>query len=104
MIKFSSPLKLNEIHKVDSPFNEDHKNLLFSREALVSGEERSEKLGEMSNNKDSYCYANKGVINFEREYQPLPPGCKILVMPQFSYMLDQILGKKNEKLNFQDKI
>ena len=33
---------------------------------------------------------------FQKAYQPLPPGTKILVMPQFSYMSDQILGK-NEK-------
>ena len=35
-----------------------------------------------------------GVVNFKREYQPLPIGTKILVMPQLSYMPDQILGKK----------
>ena len=29
MIKFSSSFKLNEIHKVDSPFNEDPKNIFF---------------------------------------------------------------------------
>ena len=38
----------------------------------------------------------KGVVDFERAYQPLAPGTKILVMPQFLYMPDQILGK-NEK-------
>ena len=43
-------------------------------------------------------------MNFEREYQPLPSGTKILVIPQFSYMPDQILGKKMKKLNFQAKI
>ena len=31
--------KLNEIHVVDSPFNEDLKNIIFSREALISGRE-----------------------------------------------------------------
>ena len=29
MIIFSSSFKLNEIHKVDSPFNEDPKNIIF---------------------------------------------------------------------------
>ena len=29
MIRFSSSFKLNEIHKVDSPFNEDPKNIIF---------------------------------------------------------------------------
>ena len=69
---------------------------IFSREALISGEGRPENLGKMGNNRDIYCYANRGVVNFERAYQPLPSGTKILVMPQFSYMPDQILGK-NEK-------
>ena len=36
--------KLNEIHVVDSPFNEDPKNIIFSREALISGEGRLEIL------------------------------------------------------------
>ena len=29
MIEFSSSLRLNEIHMVDSPFNEDPKNIMF---------------------------------------------------------------------------
>ena len=29
MIKFSSSFKLNEIHRVDSPFNKDPKNIIF---------------------------------------------------------------------------
>ena len=86
MIKFSSSFKLNKIDTVDSPFNEDPKSIIFSREALISGEGRPENLGKMGNNRDIYCYANRGVVNFERAHQPLPPGTKILVMPQFSYM------------------
>ena len=49
MIKFSSSFKLNEIHMVDSPFNED---LIFSREAIILGEGRPENLGKMGNNSD----------------------------------------------------
>ena len=64
------------------------------------GEGRSENLGKMGNNRDIYCYANWWEVNFERAYQPLPPGTKILVMPQFSYMLDQFLGKKWKEPNF----
>ena len=94
MIKFSSSFKLNEIHKVNSPFNEDPKNLIFSRVALMSEEERPGNLGILDNNRYICCYANQGVMTFKREYQPLPFGTKILVMPQFSYMPDQILGKK----------
>ena len=60
MIKFSSSFKLNEIHIVDSPFNEDPKNTTFSREALILGEGRPENLGKMSNNRDIYSYANRG--------------------------------------------
>ena len=100
MIKFSSSSKLNEIHRVDSPFNEDPKNIIFfSREALISEEGRLENLGKMGNNRDIYCYANWGVVNFKRAYQPLPPGTKILVMPQFSYMPDQFLGKMKKSQN-----
>ena len=36
MIEFSSSLKLNEIHIVDSHFNNDPQNI-FSRQALISG-------------------------------------------------------------------
>ena len=100
MIKFSSSFKLNEIHRVDSPFIEDPKNIIsFSSEALILGEERPENLGKMGNNRDIYCYANWGVVNFKRANQPLPPGTKILVMPQFSYMPDQFLGKMKKSQN-----
>ena len=98
MIKYSSSFKLNEIHKVGSHFNKNPKNInFFSREALISGEGWPENLGKMGNNKDIYCYANCSVMNFERSYQSLPPGTKILVMPRVSYMPDQILGKYEKK-------
>ena len=98
MLEFSGSLKLNEIHLVDSSFNADPNNIsFFSREALISGEGQSENLGQMGNNRDICCYANRGVVNFEREYQSLAPNTKILVMPQFSYMQDQILGEKMKK-------
>ena len=45
IFKFSSSFKLNEIYTVDSPFNEDPKSIIFSREALISGEGRTENLG-----------------------------------------------------------
>ena len=69
---------------------------LFFKEDLILGEGRLKNLGKMGNNRDFHCYANLGMVNFGRAYQPLPPGTKILVMPQFFYMPDQILGK-NEK-------
>ena len=36
---------------------------------------------------------------FERAYQPLSPGTKSLVMPQFSYMPDQFLEKRKKGQN-----
>ena len=45
MNKFSSSFKLNEIHRVNGPFNKDPKNIIFSRKALISGEGRPENLG-----------------------------------------------------------
>ena len=45
MIEFSNSLKLYEIHTVNSPFNEDPKNIIFSREALIAWEGRPENLG-----------------------------------------------------------
>ena len=100
MIKFSSSFKLNEIHRVDSPCNKDPRNIIFfPREALISGEGRPENLGKMGNSRDIYCYANWGVVNFKRAYQPLPPGTKIPVIPQFSYMPDQFIGKMKKSQN-----
>ena len=65
----------------------------------MSGEGRLENLRKMGNNREIYCYANWGVVNFERAYHPLPPGTKMLVMPQFSYMPDQFLGKMKKSQN-----
>ena len=36
-MKFSSFFKSNEIHIIDSPLNEDPKNVAFPRKALISG-------------------------------------------------------------------
>ena len=81
MIKFSGSFKLNEIHRVDSPFNEDPKNIIFFQGGPNFGEGRPENVGKMGNNRDIYCYANWGVMNFERAYQPLPLGTKIPMIP-----------------------
>ena len=58
MIKISNASYENEIHRVDSPFNEDSKNIFFAREALISGEERPENLGKVAKNRETYCDAN----------------------------------------------
>ena len=60
MIRLSGSFKSNETQIVDRPFNEDPKNINFSRETLISGEERSENLEKMGNNRGIYCYANRG--------------------------------------------
>ena len=57
---------------VNSLFNKDPKNIIFSGEALISGKGWQENLEKMSNNKDIYCYADLGVDNFEREYSLYP--------------------------------
>ena len=73
MMKFSSSFKLNEIHNVDSSFNEDPKNIIFfTREALISGKGRPENLGKWAITGTSIIMQIGGVVNFEREYQPLP--------------------------------
>ena len=59
MVKISNAPYENEIHRVDSPFNEDSKNIIFlARDALISGEGRPENLGKMAKTRETYCYAN----------------------------------------------
>ena len=49
MVKISNASYENEIHVVDSPINEDSKNIFFlAREALISGKGRPENLGKMA--------------------------------------------------------
>ena len=95
MIKFSGCSKLNEIHIADSSFNEDL--IFFQGGPNFGGGAAGKFKGKWAITGTSNSYANRGVVNFEREYQPLTPGTKILVMPQFSNMSDQILGKKEKK-------
>ena len=59
MVKISNASYENEIHKVDSPFNEDSKNITFlAREALILGEGRPENSGKMAQNRETYFCAN----------------------------------------------
>ena len=59
MVKISNASYENKIHRVDSPFNEDSKNIIFlAREALISGEERPKNLRKLAQNRKTYCYAN----------------------------------------------
>ena len=60
MIEFSSSLKLNQIDKVDSSFNEDTKNITFFQGGLNFGGGTAGKFREIDNNRDIYCYADWG--------------------------------------------
>ena len=55
MVKISNASYENEIHRVDSPFNKDSKNIYFlAREALISREGRPENLEKMAKNRETY--------------------------------------------------
>ena len=75
MIKFSSSFKLNKIHTDDSPFNEDPNNINFLQRGPNVGGGVAGKFKEIDGNRDIYCYANRGVVIFERAYQPLTLVC-----------------------------
>ena len=60
--------KLNEIHIVDSSFNEDLKNINFFQGGPNFGGETAGKSRKTGNNRDIYSYTNRGVANFERAY------------------------------------
>ena len=102
MIKFSRSFKLNEIHRVDSPFNEVAKNINFFQGGPNFGGGTAGKFRENGQEQGHLLLCKLGVVNFERAYQSLSPDTKIPVMPQFSYMPDQFLGKikKSQNLTF----
>ena len=56
MVKIPNASYDNEIHSVNSPSTKIPK-IFFSKEALISGEGRTENLGKMVKNKETYCYA-----------------------------------------------
>ena len=59
MVKISNASYENEIYIVDSPFNEDSKNIFFlAGETLISRERRPEYLRKMAKSRETYCYAN----------------------------------------------
>ena len=82
MIEFSSSLKLNEINLVDSSFNEDPKNIIFPKQALISVEGQVENLGKMGITGASIVMQ---ILDdqFRKRISAPTPGTKILVMPQF---------------------
>ena len=58
MVKISNASYENEIHKVDSPFNEDSKNIIFwpGRPQFWGG--TAGKFREMAKNRETYCYVD----------------------------------------------
>ena len=59
MVKISNASYENEIHWIDSPFNEGAKNEIFlAMEALIAGKGWPENLGKMAKNRETYSYAN----------------------------------------------
>ena len=59
MVKISNACHENEIHRVDSPFKEDSKNITFFGQGGTNfGGETAGKFREMAKNRESYCYAN----------------------------------------------
>ena len=103
MIEFSSSLKLNKIHKVDSPFNENLKNIFFSREALISGEGRSEKLGKWATTGISIVM-KIGDGQFRKRTSALNPWCQTPCDASIFLHARSNFRKKMKKLNFQATI
>ena len=59
MVENSNTSYENEIHRVDSPTNEDSKNIIsLASENLNSGEGLPENLGKMAKNREIYHYVN----------------------------------------------
>ena len=60
MVEISDTLWENEIHRADSPSNEDSKkyNVLQGSFSVISGEEQPENLGGNGQNREILCYAN----------------------------------------------
>ena len=58
MVKISNASYENEIHRVDSPFNEDSKNNFFGQGGPNFEGGTARKFREMATNRETYCYAN----------------------------------------------
>ena len=58
MTKIANASYENEIHRVDSSFNENSKNIIFGQGGPNFGEGALENLGKMAENRKNYCYVN----------------------------------------------
>ena len=65
MIEISDASYENEIHRVDSPFNEDSKNMYFlARDSLISGEGRPENVGKVAKKQGNLLLSKLGNCQF----------------------------------------
>ena len=59
MVKISNAPYENEIDRVDSPFNEDFKNIIFFGQGNPNfGGGTAGKFREMAKTRETYCYSN----------------------------------------------
>ena len=79
---------------VDSPFNEDSKNIIFFPGRPKIRSKEGHKIGEMDNDRDIYCYANLGWSISKENISPYP-----LVPINFPTCQTKFL-KKIEKTQF----
>ena len=69
MVKISNAPYENESRRIDSPFKED--SHFFGQVGPNFRGWDGQKLAKMAKNRETYCYANWGVDNSNREYWPL---------------------------------
>ena len=103
MIKLSGSVKLNEIHMVDSPFNEDPKNIFFQGGPNFEGGTAG-KFREMGNNRNIYCYANRGGGEFRKRISAPTPWYQNPRDASIFLHARSNFKEKVKKLNFQAKI
>ena len=101
-IEVSSSFKLNEIHRIDSPFNEDPKNIIFSRVSLISGEGRQENLVKWAITGTSVVMQIGGG-QFQKRISVPTPWYKIPCDESIFIHARPNFRKKVIKLNFQAK-
>ena len=88
MVKISNASDENEIHRVDSPFNEDSKNIFFCQGGPNFGGGMARKFRENGQKQGNLllCKLESGQL-----YWPLLSGIKVFALLWFSCMSDQII-------------
>ena len=85
-MKFSTSFKLNEIHTVDNPYNDDHKNINFFQRGPNFGGGTAGKFrenGQLQGRLLPLC--NFGGGEFRKSTSTPTPGTKILVISIFPH-------------------